>query len=875
MTVIEGTALTGYASVAMDYLKKGWHPLPVPSGCKTPVPKGFTGGNAKPVGAADVQRWCGYLSDGNIALRLPKNVIGIDVDAYKGQAAVDALAAASAVLGSLPETAVSTSRSDGVSGIRFFRLPEGMAIGSHAEARFIEDFGTDGVSSIEFIRWNHRYALVYPSVHPDTGDTYQWGSAYVVGLPAVQSLEELPLKWVQYLCTEVESETTSVGDDDSFDSDEDFDTPEGSERSFSRGEVEGIVTATLDVVRSAKRGQINETLNKEAFYLAHFSPVFYDEKELKRELLKAQRDAWVASGGNDDGDYRAAKTTIVRAFKDGTAVGNWLAVEGEGDPLLSLETGSSDNEEDGNEEVNEELKTSDKKSGAFFTDAAFSEHIAINVLKGKFIYVESLGWMEYKGNKAGGGKYIESSEIGAVEAVRRYCLSQLRRAVAKVAAVAAMVDASAVEVRQSEALAEAWRSLCSKSRLSAVTTLTQGQRGVRKHIDSLDANPDALNTPTGVVCLMTGELRPSTPDDLMTRCTRAPYKGLDYSHDVWEQALAAVPEDAQEWIHTYMGQAITGYLNSEDRLLLIDGEGSNGKGVLTNEGAVWSLGDYALLMPETLLMSPKGVHPVEFMSLRGVRLALLDETPEARVLDTQRLKKIIGQPQMTARELYQKNVTFTLRHTVVVATNHLPRVVETDHGTWRRLVRMRMPLTFRKPHEAIRNENDRIGDPRIKTLLKTDRDVQAACLAWLVRGSVAWFNGCRMQTEMPERIENDTRQWRDECDPIQGFLTEVVEFDKGCHVTSEDLTTAFNAWLEGMGHRAWSTKLIMSRMRGHELTSDNGGIHPIDVCGKPVTVLSKPAGHGAHTSSGLGSPSRYRAFSGLKFRTGEEFDLPA
>ncbi len=58
-----------------------------------------------------------------MALRLVTGVVGIDMDAYGGKQGERTLTRLEQLLGSLPATVVSTSRTDGVSGIGLFQVP--------------------------------------------------------------------------------------------------------------------------------------------------------------------------------------------------------------------------------------------------------------------------------------------------------------------------------------------------------------------------------------------------------------------------------------------------------------------------------------------------------------------------------------------------------------------------------------------------------------------------------------------------------------------------------------------------------------------------------------------------------------------------------
>jgi hypothetical protein len=148
-----------------------------------------------------VRRWIRSEPGGNIALRLPEDVIGIDLDLYldpsKDHPAIERLAAWEALvgpLGPLPESPRATSRDDGVSGIRLYRVPAGWkAAGILPAAPVCQGHPLPGgrearpgdlVSPGEVIQHHHRYLVAPPSVHP-SGRRYRWHDG---NLPAVSGL---------------------------------------------------------------------------------------------------------------------------------------------------------------------------------------------------------------------------------------------------------------------------------------------------------------------------------------------------------------------------------------------------------------------------------------------------------------------------------------------------------------------------------------------------------------------------------------------------------------------------------------------------------------------------------------------------------------
>lgn len=136
-----------------------------------------------------LEQWAqGQFSDSNIALRMPRNVIGIDVDDYDDKNGAAELAGMVAKWGPLPATYTSTARGEGQpSRIHFFLIPDGLEWPGNASP------------SIEIVRHGHRYAVVSPSINAKTDTVYRWyapdGSPSDV-IPNVDELPELPERWI-------------------------------------------------------------------------------------------------------------------------------------------------------------------------------------------------------------------------------------------------------------------------------------------------------------------------------------------------------------------------------------------------------------------------------------------------------------------------------------------------------------------------------------------------------------------------------------------------------------------------------------------------------------------------------------------------------
>lgn len=180
-----------YGAAAPLYLEAGWEGvLYLPPGKKWEPPKGYTGRDGKFPTADEVNAWARSNARGNLALRLPDGVVGIDVDHYDAKRGADTLAELEAKFGPLPATWASTAR-ELPSGIRLYRVPPGTELAGQAGA------------DIEIIQRHHRYLCAWPSTNPKAGGAgYRWltpDGDESDRPPRPDELADLPAAWVDGL----------------------------------------------------------------------------------------------------------------------------------------------------------------------------------------------------------------------------------------------------------------------------------------------------------------------------------------------------------------------------------------------------------------------------------------------------------------------------------------------------------------------------------------------------------------------------------------------------------------------------------------------------------------------------------------------------
>lgn len=218
----------GYASAAGSYWTAGWRgALPLPPERKSLPPKGWSGHDGPYPSFADIQEWidngfwtrsdvdpyqhfkCG---NANIALRLPNTIVGIDVDFYGAKRGDLTLAHAEKLWGPLPPTVRSTSRIDGISGIRLFRIPAGVELETIIK---FPDVDGRALADIETIQSFHRYVVCWPSVHGGTQRRYRWldqDGQVLADIPRPSELPYLPPRWIDGLRRRASAEITTSGD---------------------------------------------------------------------------------------------------------------------------------------------------------------------------------------------------------------------------------------------------------------------------------------------------------------------------------------------------------------------------------------------------------------------------------------------------------------------------------------------------------------------------------------------------------------------------------------------------------------------------------------------------------------------------------------
>jgi putative DNA primase/helicase len=307
------------------------------------------------------------------------------------------------------------------------------------------------------------------------------------------------------------------------------------------------------------------------------------------------------------------------------------------------------------------------------------------------------------------------------------------------------------------------RNSLSATGISGATRVAETDPRVSIRAAELDAHPELLNTPTGVVDLHRGTLMPHDARLLLTRTTAHGVQ-MDAPHPRWDAFLAETFNGDAEligYLQRIAGLALLGSVR-EHLLPFLYGSGANGKGVVTLvlQGLLGDAdsGGYAVSAPDGFLMTGRdGKHETEIARLRGARLVVCAEQTSGKRFDESKVKRLTGGDLLTGRFMRGDFFDFPPSHLVWVLSNHLPAVREGGPSFWRRVRLI--------PFKHVVPEDQRVPDLHEQLLAAEG----PAILGWAVRGAVEVLAAGLAE---PEAVIKATEEYEISEDTLAGFVRD-------------------------------------------------------------------------------------------------------
>lgn len=314
--------------------------------------------------------------------------------------------------------------------------------------------------------------------------------------------------------------------------------------------------------------------------------------------------------------------------------------------------------------------------------------------------------------------------------------------------------------------AEAYRNYAIKRRESKYigNALKESRPMLEITQRELDSNEYLLNTPSFTYDLRQGVagVMEHSAEHFITKQTLV--DADEVRRELWMDALNTfflTDTELIGYVQRIVGLAAIGKVFMET-LVIAYGEGRNGKSTFWNVLAR-VLGSYSGTMSaETLTIGcRRNVRP-ELAEAKGKRLLIAAELEEGMRLSTANVKQLCSTDEISAEKKYKDPFSYTPSHTLVLYTNHLPKVGAMDQGTWRRLIVI--PFDARiEGSSDIKNYTDYLFE-----------NAGGAILSWIIEGARKVIaEDCKITA--PQRVQRAINEYRETNNWMEHFLEECCE----------------------------------------------------------------------------------------------------
>lgn len=339
--------------------------------------------------------------------------------------------------------------------------------------------------------------------------------------------------------------------------------------------------------------------------------------------------------------------------------------------------------------------------------------------------------------------------------------------------------------------------LAAASTVNAVINLARCDQRLVVDADQWDADPAVINTPLGIVNLVTGVVRATRHTDLVTRITEvAPIAGPAPTWDRFLNSVFPSGVETIDFMQVMLGYCLTGWTR-EQKLFFLYGKGANGKSTLIDL-VEWLLGDYSLKLPASVLMQSKhSTHPTELAQLQGRRLATSSEIEDGQYWAESRIKELTGDEMLSARFMRQDFFQFRQTQKHVICGNYRPRLKGGDMAMQRRMVLVPFTASFE-------------GEKQDKALPDKLKAEAPAILAWIIQGAVKWS---REGLTIPKSIQDASAEYMTAMDDLAEWVEDCCDLGASMKESNAMLFASFSDWKKARAEMVPSQATWGERMR--------------------------------------------------------------
>ena len=356
------------------------------------------------------------------------------------------------------------------------------------------------------------------------------------------------------------------------------------------------------------------------------------------------------------------------------------------------------------------------------------------------------------------------------------------------------------EAEAAKMLSEAKKAaaaLQSAAKRKSVCEYYETLSGIIVGMEELDLHRHLIATPSGTIDLRDLAVRPADPADLITASTTAvpdfggePAEWLAFLREIFPEDTDATIDFLRRWL----GYCVTGETR-EQKFLIAQGEGRNGKGVILRTVEKLIGKGYAKSIPvENLLSADNDKHKAPLARLRGARLILSNEPPEGKTWNDGLIKLMTGRDPVPVNHMHGETFDLVLDGKLVFQVNPMPRLATTSAAMRARVLVLPFPIRFWEANDKARPEGAALMDTGLEERLLTEEGPKI--LGWILTGARDWYaSGLRV----PRHMLDAAKAYVDDQEPLLDFVTDVLIIDKAARTPYAEIYPVYRAWCEAQG----------------------------------------------------------------------------
>lgn len=323
----------------------------------------------------------------------------------------------------------------------------------------------------------------------------------------------------------------------------------------------------------------------------------------------------------------------------------------------------------------------------------------------------------------------------------------------------------------------------------------------------LDSHEFLLNCPDGTYDLREGMGGRHEHDfaDYITMVTA--YAPGDEGKELWLDSVDRTFQgDAEliDYVQQTVGLCAIGDVYQE-ALTISYGVGSNGKSTFWNSIA-GAMGTYSgMISADALTVGCRRNVKPELAEVKGKRILIAAELEEGMRLSTSIVKQLSSTDEIEGEKKYKDPFKFKPTHTLVLYTNHLPRVGAMDTGIWRRLIVIPFNATI-------------MGSGEVKNYSKYLLDNAGPYIVkWIIEGARKAINA-DFKLKLPKCVKEAIEKYKADNDWMSHFLDDCCEIGREFEEKSGELYASYRAYCARTGEFARSTTEFYKSLEQHGFT---------------------------------------------------------